>query len=100
MSIWDTDKDKIVDCTTPMTPEQVAEFFKVATEVERNKRKERMTKEEKKSELEKKILEIYKDLPPFVETPLLGENIARERTRAERNTLRLAEIVHQMLKML
>ena len=97
--IWDVDKEKVVDCTTPMTPEQVAEFFKVATEVERNKRKERMTKEEKKAELEQTILKIYKDLPPFVEID--SENhIARSRTKAELNTLRLAEVVHQMLKML
>ena len=36
-----TDK---IDCTTPMTPEQIEEFFKYVTEGERNKRKERMTK--------------------------------------------------------
>ena len=99
MSIWDTDKDKVVDCTTPMTEEEVAKFFEYATEAERAKRKERMTKEEKKAELEKQILKIYKDLPPFVEID--SENhIARSRTKAEMNTLRLAEVVHQMLKIL
>ena len=56
-----------------------------------------MTKEEKKAELEKQILKIYKDLPPFVE---VEEGIARKRTKAELNTLRLAEVVHQILKML
>ena len=43
MSIWDTDKDKIVDCTTPMTYE---EYKRMTNQYCRNVAHKPMTNEE------------------------------------------------------